>query len=197
MTDTAQPMSRRRAFLWLALWALGIGVVCLALGWWLWKPLRDLGWLGVILGAAWLVCVPLASDEPMTRAYRRYLRAFLPAMGGYVLAIFVLGFVRHAGLPAWALAALALLPVVPMVWVVLTMWRFARDSDELERRIQLEAVFVTCAVAGLAAFAVGMLQMVGLVRFDAGLFFVLPGMFLVYGVASWWCRRRYGMRGMG
>lgn len=198
MTETgAKPMSKRGFFLRLSLWTLALGVVLLAVGWWLWHPVMQFGWLCLLLGVLWLISVPRISKEPMRPAGRRYLRTMLPAMGGYVLAIFMLGLFRHEALPIWARVLLALLPVLPIGWVVVAMWRVARDSDELERRIQLESVFVTCGAVGLAAFAVGMLEMARVVHLDAGLFWVLPAMFLVYGIANWRCRRKYGLEGMG
>ncbi|MDN5864886.1 MAG: hypothetical protein L0I62_06675 [Gammaproteobacteria bacterium] len=196
MTDAVRTMTRRRSTFLMAMWALGAGAPLAALGWWLWTPLFYLGVLLLILGATWLLCVPMVSREPLSPAHRRYLRTFFPAMGGYVLAIFVFGFLQHVALPTWVMILVALLPVLPMIWVVVTIWRYTRESDEMEQRIQLETVYLTCGVVGLLAFAAGMLEMAGVYRFEGGLFFVLPAMFLIYGIAGWWCRRKYGLKGM-
>lgn len=195
MTDIrTRPMTKRRFILLLALWTLGIGVSLAALGWWLWWiSLLIVGLVLVGLGVAWLGYVLVAKEgDPISAAYRRYMRTFIPAMGGYLLTILALTSVPRS-LPLWAITLVALLPVLPMALVVMSMWRLTCASDELKQRIQREAVFITCGVVGLLAFAVGMLEMVGIFDLRAGLIYVLPVMFLVYGMANWWCRRKYGV----
>lgn len=193
--STDRPLTRRRLFRRMGLWAIGIGAVLLATGWWLWPPLVPAGWPVLLVGAIWLLLSPWISNDPVRPAGLRYLRAGLPAFGGYVAALLVVRLAREFDLPAWAMALLAMLPVLPMVWMVFAMWRLARDSDELERRVVLEAAFVTSGVAGLLTFAAGMLQVVGVLDAGKWLIFVLPLMFFVFGVASWWSGRKYGLRG--
>ncbi|HEX7340811.1 MAG TPA: hypothetical protein VF269_00905 [Rhodanobacteraceae bacterium] len=196
MVKSANPsVSMRRYMLRIALWSLGIGVVLALAGWWMWRPVFYLGCVMGLLGVGWLAGLPMQSRDPVTPAFRHYIRTVLPAMGGYVLAVLVFDVVKVSLLPPWARVLVALLPVLPMVWVVFAMWRYTVQIDELERRVQLEAVFLTCGVVGLLAFAVGMLEMTRIVTLRAGLFYVLPLMFLVYGIANWWCRRKYGLKG--
>ncbi|HEX7340578.1 MAG TPA: hypothetical protein VF271_11675 [Rhodanobacteraceae bacterium] len=198
---TKKPLTNRRLMWLLAWWALGIGLVLCVIGWGLWAGpgwaiFRDVLWLGVVcvlLGVIWALCAPRQSTELVSRAYRRYVRTFVPAMVGYVLAIFVMSSVDKGALPLWARVLLGLLPVLPMLWVVVVMWRFMHDSDELERRVQQEAVYATCGVVGVVSFALGLLQAVGALSLEVGLIYVLPAMFAVYGVANWWCRRKYGL----
>src|SRR5699024_3559782 len=132
---------------------------------------------------------------PMSRANRRYIRSAMPAMGAYLLAILVLSTAQHADIATWLKAVVALLPVLPMIWVVFSMWQLLRDSDELERRGGMESIYISCGVVGLATFAGGMFQMMGLLKLPDALFFVLPAMFAVYGVAQWFVRRKYGLQG--
>lgn len=195
--STDKPMTKRRLFLRMGLWAIGIGVVLLLAGWWLWSPLMQAGWPAVGVGVAWLLLLPWISREPIRPAGMRYLRVGIPAMGGYVVALLVIRLARELAAPTWAMALLAVLPVLPMVWMVIAMWRLTRDSDELERRVTLEAALVTGGVVGLLTFAAGMLQVVGVLHAGKWLIFVLPLMFLVFGVATWWIRHKYGMRGIG
>jgi hypothetical protein len=186
-------MSKRRSTVVMGGWALGVGMTLALLGWWLWRPLMWLGVLCAGLGVIWLLASRFSSKDPMTGAHRRYLRALFPAMGAYVVAIFVYGSLAHAGLPTWARALIALLPVLPVAWVVVSLWRYVRGSDELEQRVQIESIYITCGVVGVASFFVGMLESAGVVQLSSGLLLVLPAMFLVYGLVGWWCRRKYGL----
>jgi hypothetical protein len=81
--------------------------------------------------------------------------------------------------------------MVPVAFVVRAMVRLVLASDELERRIQLEAISIASLTVGLLAFSAGFLQAAGLLHLEAGLMLVLPALFGVYGLASWWARRRY------
>lgn len=193
---TDKPMTKRRLFRWMGASAIGIGVALLLMGWWLWPLLVRMGWPTVGVGLAWLLLSPWMSKEPMRPAGLRYLRTLLLAMGGYFAALCVVSLSRGLAMPTWAMGLLAMLPVLPMAWVMFAMWRVTRDSDELERRIVLEAAFITGGVVGLLTFAVGMLQIVDVLHAGKWLFLILPLMFLVFGVTTWWVRRKYGLQGI-
>lgn len=195
MTKAAKPLTRRRLMLLLGLWAVGLGIVLLA-GGFVWKSLFPLGGAAVVAGVLWLVISPFCSHDLVRPASLRHTREMLLAMGGYFVAILVLNMAQRLHLPTWALVLAALLPVLMITLVVISEWHQVRDSDELEQRVQLEAMHVAGGVTGILAFAVGMLHEVGVFHFDGGLIFVLPMMFLFYGAAGWWFRRKYGLRGM-
>src|SRR5262245_18542278 len=91
---------------------------------------------------------------------RRYPREFIPAMVAYVAVVFVATWLlKHyaAGIPLIARAALALLPVLPLAWVMGAIVLVIRDSDELERQIELEAVAVSALLTGMGFFSIGLL----------------------------------------
>lgn len=124
---------------------------------------------------------------------RRYLREFLPAMAGYVIAL---------GASLWLLkiveepvlrAMLALLPVPPVALAVRAIVRHIRDSDELQRRIELEAVSVATALVSMLYFAGGLLQMAEVIDIPSGqaMFWVFPTVCLVYGLAKAFVAGRY------
>ncbi len=201
-------MTRKRWFRYLALWALGIGLACLltGLGIATWvapasadpfvRVLFPMASVCLVCGLLWLVMTPWISDDLLDRAHRRYMRQVLPAFVGYVLAMALLALTRDADLPTWCRALLALLPVLPIAWVVWAMWDYIQHCDELERRVQIEATYLTCGIVGVLTFAGGMLQNMGVLALKGALVNVLPLMFVVYGVAGWWCRRKYGLKGM-
>lgn len=129
----------------------------------------------------------------MTAAARRYTREFVPAMTAYVVALLVSVYALRLVDALWARAALALLPVVPIVFVARALLRFVRDSDELQRRIQLESFALASLVLTLGAFSLGLLAIAGVVRLDAGLAMtmLLPAYALLYGVFAAITSRRY------
>lgn len=132
----------------------------------------------------------------MRPVYRRYLREFIPAMTGYMLVIFATTWLlRHYGavLGLGARAALALLPMLPIALVMRAIVRVIRDSDELERRIELEAVAVAALAVGTGFFSLGLLLGAQLmsVAADTVAIWVLPSLCAIYGIAKCIAVRRY------
>ena len=89
-------------------------------------------------------------------------------------------------------ALVAALPVAAFAWFITTAVRLVRGLDELEQRIQLEALAVAYPSAILMVYAVGLLEAAGI---------VLPGfvnlrdqwplVVLPYFVGLWIVGRRY------
>ena len=130
----------------------------------------------------------------MRPVHRRYLREFIPAMVGYVLLI--LGSVywlRFGQPPANWRPVIALLPVFPIILVMRAMVRVIRDSDELERRIELEAVAISALLVGTGFFSAGLLAGAKVIALDgdAVAVWVLPALCAIYGIAKCWAVRRY------
>jgi succinate-acetate transporter protein len=187
-----RPMSRKR-MLRMAGWiAMACGGVALTLHAWLgWSGSRQLGVVFLCVGGVWLASAYFASAEPMRKNQRRYLREFFPAMLAYLVLVFafkpLLGLVDSTAMRI----VIALLPVLPIVFVVRAMVRKLLDGDELERRMQLEAVSIASISVGLLSFAAGFMGMAGVFHVEHDLLMVLPALFLAYGAALWWVRRRY------
>ena len=56
---------------------------------------------------------------------------------------------------------LALAPVIPAFFALLAFMRFLGRMDELQRRIQLEAIGLSFGATAILTFAYGFLQLVG------------------------------------
>jgi hypothetical protein len=187
-----KPVTKRRVLVVAGICSLAAGLACIAIG-----RLADvhglagIGMVAAATGAIWLSCARFTSDEPLRPEGRRYLREFFPAMLAYVLIMFLIWPMEQHVHHVAARVAIALLPMVPVAFVVRAMVRLVLASDELERRIQLEAISIASLTVGLLAFSAGFLQAAGLLHLEAGLMLVLPALFGVYGLASWWARRRY------
>ena len=148
---------------------------------------------GCVLGALirWRLPEPCDTATPALR--RRYLREFLPAMALYVIAllfsIWLLKRLDHVALRA----VIALLPVPPVAFAVRAMMRYIRDADELQRRIEVEALAIATACVSLGYLAAGLLQTAKVIDVPASvaMIWVFPLVCLVYGLAKAAVSRRY------
>lgn len=134
------------------------------------------------------------SDRDQTRTLQqRYLCEFLPTMLGYVIVLPIsITLLLRVELSTAGKVVVALLPVVPMVFVVRAMLRHMLRQDELQQRIELQAVAITCAVIGMASFSLGFLQNVRVLPSPPWLMlWVLPLTIGVYGVVRFLLARRY------
>jgi len=120
---------------------------------------------------------------------KRYMVEFLSSMAGYSLAVPVsIWLLRgHEHTPLGFV--IAFLPIIPSAFALWAFLRFFRGLDELQRRIQLEAVafsfLATCFVTLTWAFQ----QNAGLPRFDVS--WVAPLLIGLWGVGVGIAKRRY------
>ena len=149
--------------------------------------------LGCFFGALlrWRLPAPCDTGTPALRS--RYMREFMPAMAAYVVMLFasvwLLKRVDEPGLRA----VIALLPVPAVGMAVRAIVRYIRDADELQRRIELEAVSFATACTSLAYLAGGFLQSAKVVDIPASVAMigVFPLVCMIYGLAKVAVSRRY------
>ncbi|KLI98296.1 hypothetical protein [Luteimonas sp. FCS-9] len=182
--------------------ALATCLLACALGTWRWLP-QVPGWLlGLqFLAAGVLAGVALSSGAgagtgcgAAPRALqRRYTREMLVALGAYAALLVVsLLWLRHVQGPL-PRALVALLPVPPIALVLRAMVRYVRGVDELQQRIELEAVCIAAAGVSLAYMTGGFLQAAGVVAVpaSAAMLWVFPLVCGGYGLAKAVVARRY------
>jgi hypothetical protein len=127
-------------------------------------------------------------------AGRRYLAALWPAMVVYSLTLFASIYLIRRGIESVPLrAVVAVLPVLPIGWVMLAALRYLREVDELQRRIETEAIGAASLLVSLLYFAGGMLQKAEVFDLDAGIamIWVFPLLCATYGIAKMILTRRY------
>jgi hypothetical protein len=124
---------------------------------------------------------------------RRYLREFVPAMAGYVLSVPIsITLLLRVELSPAVKVLVALLPVLPMLLVVWAILRNLQRLDELQQRIQTQAICVASTLVAMLTFALGFLQNAGLLPSPPWvMLWVLPVMIWVWGVATAVISRRY------
>lgn len=194
-----------RHFMWIFL-VIALGALALAalghfvLAW----PDGAVGmWAGIgagyLLGAVLFMLVPRWWRQHCDEMYaqpagRRYLRALWPAMIGYSLTLFLSIWLIKHGIASVPLRGLvAVLPVLPIGWIMLAALRYLREIDELQRQIETEAIGIASLLVSLLYFAGGMLEQAKVIAVDAGvaMIWVFPALCLIYGIAKMRLVRRY------
>ena len=149
--------------------------------------------IGLLLVALVRVFRPEGCDDVTPEVRRRYLREILPAMVGYVLAVFLsVWLLRRVDAPALR-ALIALLPVPAMAMAMRAIVHRIRDADELQRRIEVEAVSIAAAFVSLGYLAAGFLQRAKVIDVPSSvaMIWVFPLVCLTFGVAKTVLGRRY------
>lgn len=120
---------------------------------------------------------------------RRYTVQFSAAMLAYAVVLVVSILVIQANPAAWWRFLVALAPVIPVVVAVMAVVQRLRTLDELQQRIQLEALGFAFACTAILTFSYGFLEGVGLPHL--GWTWVLPLMAGLWGVGLALATRRY------
>lgn len=129
-----------------------------------------------------LVCTP-------TRATRKYLIRMASFALAYVIATLVSVRVIQHNPAAPAKYAWALLPMVPALFVPMAVVSFFREMDELQKKIQLEALAFAFATTAVLTLSYGFLQNAGLP--ELSWIWVWPVMAGCWIVGTIGARRRY------
>jgi hypothetical protein len=200
MTPTAEPLSNcRRRALWclaLALASLGLSGAISAFG----LPVADFirgllfgTGLGGLFAAALLWFMPDMSDAAPKALTRRYQRQVGITMGAYVLVMLVWKRLLDAVDPTWLKVVIALFPALLVCWVMRAFVQYVRDSDEMQRRIELESGSIAAMLVASIYLGAGFLQSAKLVDIPSGpaLIFVFPMLCLLYGIVKIFVARRY------
>ncbi|MBV6888314.1 hypothetical protein KWH47_12230 [Xanthomonas campestris pv. spermacoces] len=176
---------------------LGIGL----LGLWQVLPLNNYlaGLSAGIGGSCMLLSVPMwlmrgsMRDSARPMLAQRYYREFGIPMVLYVLVMlfwrYLLG---HVG-SNWARVLIALLPAVLVVLVIRAVARYVRDSDEMQRRIELEAIAIAAGLVSGAYMTAGFLQAAELIDVpaSAAMLWVFPPLCAIYGITKSIHARRF------
>lgn len=111
---------------------------------------------------------------------KRYFKEFGISMGLYAVllsgSIIVLS---NLELPKVAQIVIALIPVVPAAFAMIAVLRALRDSDELQQKIQFQAVAFSGILTGLLTFSYGFLENIGFPHLPT--LYVFPLMLMLWG----------------
>jgi len=151
--------------------------------------------LAVSLGLASLIRarLPDPADCSTPALRRRYMREFVPAIVAYMLTLLLsVWLLKHIDAPALR-AAVALLPIPAVALLMRAMLRHIRDTDELQRRIEVESIGIATALVSLGYLGAGFLQAAKVIDVpsSAAMIWVFPLVCLTYGLAKVVIVRRY------
>ena len=192
-------------FMWIFV-AIGAGALLLAgAGQWLLDWNRDgvQTWLGIgvgyLLGALLFLLMPRWWREHCDEMYaqpagRRYIRALWPIMIAYSLSLFGSIWLIKRGIDSVPLrAAVAIVPALAILLFMGAAVRYLREVDELQRRIETEAIGIAALTVSFLYFAAGLLDKARVISVDAAaaMIWVFPMTMLVYGIAKFFAVRRY------
>lgn len=128
----------------------------------------------------------------MDNPTKRYLREFIYSMIAYIitlsLSLIGLGFLADYPLNI-ARIITALAPVVPIVFMIFSFLKYLNGIDELQQRIQLQAIGFAAGTTSLLTFSYGFLEGVGFPPIS--LLWVFPVTILLWGLGLAFISRRY------
>ena len=177
---------------------LALGLIGIAIGVRLGLP-RLPSWvplLVLLIGMGLIAAAALDAERRCTASgpvQRRYTRELLIGMGAYAgLLIVSLLLLRQVEAPPLR-AVVALLPILPIALVLRAMVRFIREVDELQQRIELEAVCIAAALVSFGYMTAGFLQAARVIDVpaSAAMLWVFPLVCGTYGLAKAVVARRY------
>lgn len=149
--------------------------------------------IALVFGGLLRSQMPDACDASTPALRRRYLREFVPPMVGYIATIMASVWLLKSITEPALRAAVALAPVPFIALTMRAVVRYIRDTDELQRRIEVEAVSIATALVSLGYFAAGLLQSAKVIDVpaSAAMIWVFPLVCAAYGVAKVVISRRY------
>lgn len=149
--------------------------------------------LGLLIAGALRRLMPAGCDAATPTLRRRYTREVVVAMLGYVVLLCLSMYLLRGAEGAGLRALIALLPVPPIVLVLRAMVRYIRDVDEMQQRIELEAVSAATAFVSLVYLTGGFLQSAKVIDVpsNVAMIWVFPLVCLSYGLAKAVVARRY------
>lgn len=127
----------------------------------------------------------------MTPAAKRYNRNFLFWMAIYAVTVIATSAIQdRVDLPIAARIPLALAPVLPTLMALREFIIFWRAMDEVQARINAEAILIAAGVVGFGSFAWGWVELWMEVPFIP-MIWILPALIGAWGIARVFVSRRY------
>jgi hypothetical protein len=128
-------------------------------------------------------------------AHRTYDRRIMIAMTAYVIVLLAVWPLAKQTAEPLPKIGYALLPVLPLLYVIWTMAQKILGSDELEQRTHLIGLGVAAATISIIGLVSGFLAAAGALTLDATstvLIWIFPLTMAAYGAACGIAARRYG-----
>lgn len=128
---------------------------------------------------------------------RRYHKQTVLPMLSFIAVIALSAMLVKSYRDEWAfsvLAAIALLPVLPIAWTLKLYLDYFQACDEWERLIEVYGICIGVLLVGMVYFAIGLLGLMKLIELDGTLvaYFMLPAVCCAYVIGKIVGRWRHG-----
>jgi len=149
--------------------------------------------ISLVVGAVLWFSPGTFRDSATPALTRRYYREFAPPMTIYFIVMMVWKPVLGGIDLTWLRVIVALLPGLLVMLAIRATARYVRDSDEMQRRIELESVGIAAGAISAGYMTAGFLQSAKMIAVDAttAMLWVFPALCLCYAVAKMFIARRY------
>src|SRR5574340_264378 len=127
--------------------------------------------------------------NPIHAAMKQSLIQMITAMAAYAVLLILSILLIKANPDAWWRFPVALLPVLPTIFGVMAYLRALRAMDELQQRIQLEALAFSVGCTGSLTFTYGFLENVGFPTLSW--VYIFPMLAAFWGIGLALTSRRY------
>ena len=125
------------------------------------------------------------AQQTFKSAKRRYHRVFWPLMAVYTVTVIAGSFMLNQmdPEPKWLQASLAIACALPVIATLLVMMRYALETDEYTRLIQLKGFAWGGIVTISVVFTIGFLQLFHVIE-TFEIFWFGPFFFIAYGIST-------------
>ncbi|MEO8072897.1 MAG: hypothetical protein ABI891_04260 [Acidobacteriota bacterium] len=125
----------------------------------------------------------------MKKSEKRYTIQFIAAMLAYVVVLFVCVVLLKQFLDSWIRIPLAVAPLIPVLFGLYAFLRKLSLLDEMQTRIQYEAIAFASLATAMLTLTYGFLELAGFPRLSMTL--VLPLIGFLWGIGLFVAKRRY------
>ena len=120
----------------------------------------------------------------------RYLQQFLFAVSMYIVILSAsVNLLRNFEFERTWQIVIAILPALPIIFILIVLMRLLSNSDELQQRINLLAITFSAVLTGLITFSYGFLENIGAPKLPT--FAVLPMLSVFWGIGLGYFTKRY------
>jgi hypothetical protein len=124
------------------------------------------------------------------QVFKRYYKEFGIAMTVYVITVIAsVSVLTRYEFPQTIKAVIAVTPVIPTIFVIIAIMRGLRDSDELQQKVQFNAIMFSAITTGMITFGYGFLEGIGFPKFPT--IWILPMMFGLWGLSLGYFWKKY------
>lgn len=147
------------------------------------------GSLAVAFGGIYRATQLRQREEDFNPAMMTWIRRFIITMTTYVMTIFISAWLLDQVQGDLERAFIAILPMLPVLYGIRIFTQTLGRLDELQQRIQLEALAISMGATGAITFTLGFLESAGFATLS--LIWVFPMLIAFWGVGVWVTTRKY------